>query len=288
MSAKKAEEYVSSMMVKYRNRLQYDPATGDVKDDRRHISMLEDFWIPRKDGNKTAEVVTLPSGQQLGEMGDIEYFQKNLYSSLNVPISRLTPGQPFTIGYNQEISRDELKFAKFIDRLRNRFSHLFDELLRIQLVLKKVCSDEEWETIRERVHYDFLKDNNYSELKESQLLQNRLLLLQAIQPFVGMYFSQAWVRKNVLQQDDEEIELIDQEMEEEAPMMPPGGDQGQIDPSTGMPFELGSDGQVTVGGSMPSEPTFGQNNDTGDGGFRKFRRNKKYAEQPKSALDAKG
>jgi hypothetical protein len=286
MTAKKAEEYVNNMMTKYRNRLQYDSSTGDIKDDRRHISMLEDFWIPRRDGNKTAEIVTLPSGQNLGEMADIEYFQKKLYSSLGVPVSRLQPGQPFSMGYTNEISRDELKFSKFVDRLRNRFSYLFDELLRIQLITKNVCTDEEWEAIRERVYYDFLKDNNFTELKESQLMQNRLQLLTAVQPFVGMYYSQAWVRKHVLHQDDEEIELINKEIEEEAPMMPPGGDQGQIDPNTGMPFEMGSDGSTTMGGSMPSEPAAFGGDNGGDNGYNpKYRRNKKYAEQPKSTLD---
>ena len=301
MSSKKAEEYVSSMMTKYRNRLQYDSSTGDVKDDRRHISMLEDFWIARKDGNKTTEIVTLPSGQTLGEMTDIEYFQKKLYSSLGVPVSRLQPGQPFSLGFNNEITRDELKFSKFVDRLRNRFSHLFDELLRVQLIIKKVCTEEEWENIKERVYYDFLKDNNFTELKESQLMQQRLMTLQGIQPFVGVYFSQSWVKKHVLRQDDEEMDLIQKEIDEEGAMAPPSGASGEIDPATGMPYESGSDGSPTQGGSMPSEPSgapsgkkpsFSASSSGGAdaiaGGYQaKYRRNKKYAEEPKSTLNAK-
>jgi hypothetical protein len=287
MSSKKAEEYVNSMMVKYRNRLQYDSSTGEIKDDRRHISMLEDFWLARKDGKQTTEIVTLPEGANLGNMEDVEYFLRKLYSALGVPLSRLQPGQPFSMGYNNEISRDELKFSKFIDRLRNRFSHLFDELLRQQLILKKVCNAEEWEDIRERLHYDFLRDNNFTELKESQLLQNRLQILTSISPYVGVYFSQKWIKTNVLRFDDEDIEQMDEEIEEEGSQPPPPGAEGQIDPQTGMPFEMGSDGTPTQSGAMPSEPgepAFGQNNSSND--YKpKLRRNKKYGEEPKSPFD---
>jgi hypothetical protein len=212
----KAEQYLRDIMVKYRNKLVYDSSTGEIKDDRKHLSMLEDFWLPRREGGKGTEITTLPGGQNLGEMEDVKYFEKKLYKSLGVPISRLEAQQGFSLGRSTEITRDELKFAKFIQRLRNKFSTLFDDLLRIQLVLKRVCTEEEWKEFKEKIWYDYKKDNNFTELKETELLNNRLSTLQLIDPYVGRYYSAEWVRKNVLQQTEEDIEEINQQMAAEA------------------------------------------------------------------------
>ena len=212
----KAEQYLRDIMVKYRNKLVYDSSTGEIKDDRKHLSMLEDFWLPRREGGKGTEITTLPGGQNLGEMEDVKYFEKKLYKSLGVPISRLEAQQGFSLGRSTEITRDELKFAKFVQRLRNKFSTLFDDLLRIQLVLKRVCTEEEWKEFKEKIWYDYKKDNNFTELKESELLNNRLTTLQLIDPYVGRYYSAEWVRKNVLQQTEEDIDEINQQMAAEA------------------------------------------------------------------------
>ena len=212
----KAEQYLRDMMVKYRNKLVYDSSTGEIKDDRKHLSMLEDFWLPRREGGKGTEITTLPGGQNLGELEDVKYFEKKLYKSLGVPVSRLEAQQGFSLGRTTEITRDELKFTKFVQRLRSKFSSLFDDLLRIQLVLKRVCSEEEWKTFKEDIWYDYKKDNNFTELKESELLQNRLSVLQLIDPFVGRYYSAEWVKKNVLQQTDEDIAEISEQMAMEA------------------------------------------------------------------------
>ena len=215
MPTVKADQYVRDIMVKYRNKLVYDSSTGEIKDDRKHLSMLEDFWLPRREGSKGTEISTLEGARNLGELEDVKYFQSKLYRSLNVPIGRLEPQQGFSLGRSTEITRDELKFTKFIQRLRNKFSILFDDLLRVQLVLKKVCTEEEWKEFKEDIFYDFKKDNNFDELKETELLTNRFQLLTAIDPFVGKYVSQMWVRKNILQQSDEEIEEMNGEMEQE-------------------------------------------------------------------------
>lgn len=211
----KAEQYLRDIMVKYRNKLVYDSSTGEIKDDRKHLSMLEDFWLPRREGGKGTEISTLPGGMNLGELEDVKYFEKKLYKALGVPISRLEPQQGFSLGRSTEITRDELKFTKFVNRLRNKFSTLFDELLRLQLVLKKVCTEEEWKEFKENIWYDFKKDNNFTELKESELLMNRIATLQAVDPYVGRYYSMEWVRKNILMMDDEEIEEIMQQIEDE-------------------------------------------------------------------------
>jgi hypothetical protein len=211
----KADQYVRDIMVKYRNKLVYDSSTGEIKDDRKHLSMLEDFWLPRREGSKGTEISTLEGARNLGELEDVKYFQTKLYKSLGVPISRLEPTQGFSLGRTTEITRDELKFNKFVQRLRNKFSILFDDLLRVQLVLKKVCTEEEWREFKEDIWYDYKKDNNFDELKEAELLTNRLQVLTAADPFVGKYFSQMWVRKNILQQTDEDIEEINGEMEQE-------------------------------------------------------------------------
>ena len=191
----KAEQYLRDIMVKYKNKLVYDASTGEVRDDRKHLSMLEDFWLPRREGGKGTEITTLPGGQNLGELEDVKYFEKKLYKALNVPVSRLNPETSgFSLGRSNEITRDELKFAKFVDRLRNKFADMFDQAMRIQCVLKGICTNEEWDEFKENIHYDFIRDNNFSELKEAELMTNRLTLLQSVDPYTGRYFSQSWIQ----------------------------------------------------------------------------------------------
>jgi hypothetical protein len=211
----KAEQYVSDIMNKFRNKIVYDATTGETRDDRRHLSMMEDFWMPRREGGKGTEITTLPGGQNLGEIQDIEYFQQKLYHSLNVPISRLQQQQGFSIGRSTEISRDEVKFNKFIVRLRKKFSMLFSHALRVQLIAKNIIKPEEWDDIVSKIKYDYLEDNHYSELKDAEILTQRVQILQQLDPFVGKYYSQAWIRKNVLRLDDEDIEQIEKEIEDE-------------------------------------------------------------------------
>lgn len=220
----KAEQYLRDIMIKYRNKMVYDANTGELRDDRKHMSMLEDFWLPRREGGKGTEITTLPAGQNLGELEDVKYFQKKLYQSLSVPYSRLEPqgGGLVGLGRTTEITRDELKFNKFINRLRNKFSQIFDHALKIQLVLKGICTQEEWEEFRECVYYDFKKDNNFAELQQSELLLNRMQIVTQIDPFIGRYFSQAWVKRKILKLTDEEIEKMDEQMEEESPTVPDG------------------------------------------------------------------
>ena len=231
----KAEQYLKDIMVKYRNKLVYDSTTGEIKDDRKHLSMLEDFWLPRREGGKGTEITTLPGGQNLGELEDVKYFERKLYKSLGVPIGRLEqqPGGGI-LGRSTEITRDELKFSKFIERLRNKFATLFDDILRVQLVLKKVCTEEEWKEFKEDVYYDFKKDNNFDELKESELLMNRIATLQAVDPYVGRYYSMAWVRKNVLMLDDDDIEELQKEIEEEKAANTPVDENGNPIPTDEM------------------------------------------------------
>ena len=211
----KAEQYVTDIMNKFRNKIVYDATTGETRDDRRHLSMMEDFWMPRREGGKGTEITTLPGGQNLGEIQDIEYFQQKLYHSLNVPISRLQQQQGFSIGRSTEISRDEVKFNKFIVRLRKKFNMLFSHALRVQLVAKNIIKPEEWDDISSKIKYDYLEDNHYSELKDAEILGQRVQILQQLDPFVGKYYSEAWIRKNVLRLDDEDIEQIEKEIEEE-------------------------------------------------------------------------
>lgn len=211
----KAEQYLRDIMTKFRNKVVYDSSTGEVKDDRKFMSMMEDFWIPRRGEGKSTEITTLPAGQNLGELSDVRYFEQKLYKSLNVPISRLESSTGFTLGRTSEITRDELKFNKFIERVRSKFTVLFDELMKRQLALKGICSIDEWEVLKEKIHYDFLKDNNFSELKESELMTARLQLMNLVDPYVGTYFSRAWVKKHVLHFDEEGIERMDNELEEE-------------------------------------------------------------------------
>jgi len=212
----KAEQYLRDIMVKYKNKLVYDANTGEVRDDRKFLSMMEDFWLPRREGGKGTEITTLPGGQNLGELEDVKYFEKKLYKSLNVPVSRLDPNQSgFSLGRVGEITRDELKFAKFVARMRNKFSDLFHQALRVQLVLKGVCTNEEWDQFKEHVHYSFIKDNNFSELKDAELMTQRLQLLSSVDPYTGRYFSQAWIQRNVLRLNDDEIKIMQDEIEEE-------------------------------------------------------------------------
>jgi hypothetical protein len=211
----KAEQYLRDIMVKYKNKLVYDANTGEVRDDRKFLSMMEDFWLPRREGGKGTEITTLPGGQNLGELEDVKYFQKKLYGALCVPISRLEPNQGFSIGRVAEVTRDELKFAKFVDRLRIKFTELFIQALRTQCVLKGICTADEWNEFKQYIHFDFIKDNNFSELKEAELMTNRLQLLGAIDPYTGRYFSQAWIQRNVLRLNDDEIKQMQGEIDDE-------------------------------------------------------------------------
>ena len=253
----KAEQYLRDIMVKYRNKLVYDSSTGEIKDDRKHLSMLEDFWLPRREGTKGTEITTLPGGANLGELEDVKYFERKLYKSLGVPLGRLEPQQGFSLGKTSEITRDELKFTKFVQRLRNKFAGLFDDLMRTQLVLKKVCTEEEWKQFKEQIWYDFRKDNNFSELKEAELLTNRILLLQYVDPFVGRYYSMEWVRKNVLKQTDEDIEEINAQISEEQQAMAPAVDQnGQ--PIDGQQDQQQSMQQMAATGGNPPQQQIAQ------------------------------
>jgi hypothetical protein len=208
----KAEEYMRTIMNQYRNKLVYDASTGEIRDDRKHMSMLEDFWLPRREGGRGTEISTLPGGENLSQIDDILFFQKKLYRCLNVPIGRMEPETPFSLGRSTEISRDEVKFQKFVDRLRKKFSIMFFDLLQTQLMLKGIITEEDWPQIREDMTVDFRQDNYFTELKEAEVLTGRIELLNAAQPFIGKYFSDTWVRRNVLRQTDEDIEMMDAEM----------------------------------------------------------------------------
>jgi len=225
----KAEQYIRSIMIQYRNKLVYDASTGEIRDERKHMSMLEDFWLPRREGGKGTEITTLPGGQNLGEMEDVKYFQKKLLNALNVPASRLdtNSGSMMGLGRTTEVTRDEVKFSKFVNRLRNKFAQVFDHALKIQLVLKGVCTTEEYEDFREQIYYDFIKDNNFTEMRDAELLRERINTATMLDPFIGKYYSAAWVRKNVLQMTDEEIEQMEKEIEEEGPVAQPGDEQAQ-------------------------------------------------------------
>ena len=211
----KAEQYLRDVMMRYRNKLVYDASTGEVRDDKKYMAMLEDFWLPRREGGRGTEISTLPGGQNLGEITDIEYFKKKLFKSLNVPISRIEGDGGFNLGRSSEILRDEVKFSKFVGRLRKRFSAMFSDMLRTQLLLKNIITPEDWEIMQEHIQYDFLYDNHFTELKETELQNERLALLGATEPYIGKYYSQDWVRRNVLRQTDEEIREQDEMIENE-------------------------------------------------------------------------
>ena len=211
----KAESYLRDVMARYRNKLVYDASTGEIRDDRKHMSMLEDFWLPRREGAKGTEVSTLPGGQNLGEISDVQYFQKKLYKALNVPISRMESESGFNLGKAAEISRDELKFTKFVQRLRKRFTQVFADILKTQLVLKGIITIEDWAKIGSHIQYDYLKDGYFAELKEAEILRERLSLAQEVSQYVGKYYSVEYVRKKVLRQSDEDIIEIDNQIAKE-------------------------------------------------------------------------
>ncbi len=208
----RAEQYLKEVQTNYRNKLVYNADTGEVKDDRKHMNMLEDFWLPRREGGRGTQIDTLPGGQNLGEIEDILYFQKKLYKSLNVPISRLETETAFAIGRATEISRDEVKFSRFVDRLRLKFSRLFDDILRTQLLLKNIITEDDWKQMKEYVSYDFQKDGHFVELKDAEILRERINTLETMDQFVGKYYSEEWIRKNVLRQSETEISQIDKEI----------------------------------------------------------------------------
>ena len=211
----RAEQYVNDIMNKFRNKMVYDATTGEVKDNRQHLSMMEDFWMPRREGGKGTEITTLQGGQTLGQIEDVQFFQKKLYQALNVPIARLDNATTFNIGRSAEITREEIKFNKFINRLRVRFSTLFKEALRVQLIIKGIIRPEEWDDIAYDVRFDYKEDNNFAELKNAELINNRVATLQNIDPFVGKYYSVDWVRRNILMQTDEEIKAVEKQMDTE-------------------------------------------------------------------------
>jgi hypothetical protein len=234
----KAEQYLRDVMMRYRNKLVYDANTGEIRDDKKFMSMMEDFWLPRREGGRGTEISTLPGGQNLGEITDIQYFQKKLYRSLNVPETRLQGDTGFSLGRSSEILRDEIKFSKFVGRMRKRFSSMFSDILKTQLILKNVITPEDWSSMNDHIQYDFLYDNHFAELKEAELRESRLNQASLVEPFIGKYYSQDYVRRNVLRQSDAEIkeqdELINQEIEE-----------GKIpDPAMAMAMEMGGGDQM--------------------------------------------
>jgi hypothetical protein len=245
----KAEQYLREVMSRYRNKLVYNADTGEIRDDRKFMSMLEDFWLPRREGGRGTEITTLPGGQNLGELEDVKYFQKKLYRALNVPESRLESESTFNLGRAAEITRDEIKFQKFVTRLRKKFSELFHDILKTQLILKGVISIEEWDDMSEHIQYDFIADNYFSELKQKEIMTERLNLLATMDPFAGKYFSLDYLRRQILKQTEAEIAEIDKQIEKE---IADGklADPATIDPMTGMPME-----DPAAMGEVPQEET---------------------------------
>jgi len=219
----KAEQYLKDVMNRYRNKLVYDASTGEIRDDRNHMSMLEDFWLPRREGGRGTEITTLPGGSNLGEIDDITYFQRKLYRSLNVPISRMEAEQGFSLGRSTEITRDELKFTKFVQRLRKKFTPLFTDILKTQLVLKGIITLEDWDNMKEHIQYDFLQDGHFAELKRAELLENQINSLGSIENYIGTFYSKKWVQKNVLNMTDAEIDEMQREINKEAGLDPQDG-----------------------------------------------------------------
>jgi len=234
----KAEQYLREVMNRYRNKLTYNAATGEVRDDRKFMSMMEDFWLPRREGGRGTEITTLPGGQNLGELADIEYFQKKLYRALGIPESRIAAEGGFNLGRSSEILRDELKFAKFVGRLRKRFANMFNDMLKTQLILKNIVTPEDWEKMEDHIQYDFLYDNQFAELKETEMIQGRLGNLAQIEPYIGKFYSTEFVRKRILRQTDQEIEEIDMQIEDEIQkgILP---NPAEVDPVTGEPLPQG-------------------------------------------------
>lgn len=217
----KAEQYVQDMMNKFKNKLVYDAKTGELADAKKHLSMMEDFWMPRRDGGKGTEITTLPGGQNLGQIEDVEYFLNKLYRSLNVPVSRLRSDTGFSLGRSNEISRDEIRFSKFIDRLRSKFSQLFLAALKIQLIAKGIVNEKDWEEVRQKIKFDFARDNHFTELKEAEILTNRIQLLQQADLMVGKYVSKKWVQKKILRLTDQEIDEMEKQIKSEPPPIDP-------------------------------------------------------------------
>ena len=243
----KAEQYLREVMGRYRNKLVYDASTGEIKDDKKHMSMLEDFWLPRREGGRGTEISTLPGGQNLGELTDVEYFKKKLYRALNVPISRMEAEGGFNLGRSSEILRDEIKFTKFVGRLRKKFSEIFIDMLKTQLILKGITSVEEWEDMKEYIQFDFIYDNHFSELKESELLQERINLASAADPYVGKYFSVEYVRSKILHQTDAEMDEMDDQIEKEK-------EAGIIPPSEEEMMAMQQGGEGGALGDVPMDP----------------------------------
>jgi hypothetical protein len=245
----KAEQYLKDVMNRYRNKLVYDASTGEIRDDRNHMSMLEDFWLPRREGGRGTEITTLPGGSNLGEIDDITYFQRKLYQSLNVPISRLEAENSFSLGRTTEITRDELKFTKFIQKLRKKYTKLFTDILKTQLLLKGIISMEDWDVMKEHIQYDFLKDGHFSELKAAELLNDRIQTLDSIQSYIGTFFSKEYVLKHVLRMNDSEVQEMRDQMARELETDPMDG---------GIDLPDGGDGitrypQDGAGGIVPPE-----------------------------------
>jgi hypothetical protein len=236
----KAEQYLRDVMMRYRNKLVYDSSTGEIRDDKKHMSMLEDFWLPRREGGRGTEITTLPGGQNLGEITDINYFQKKLYHALNVPPSRIDGEGGFNLGRSSEILRDELKFTKFVGRLRKRFSGMFYDMLKTQLILKNIITPEDWKEMAEHIQFDFLYDNHFSELKEAELMTERLNMAATAEPYIGKYYSQNYVRNKILRQTDEEIIEQDIQIKKEIEEGIIPDPNAPIDPETGQPMEPGA------------------------------------------------
>ena len=251
----KSEQYLRDVMMRYRNKLVYNADTGEIKDDKKYMSMLEDFWLPRREGGRGTEITTLPGGQNLGEITDIKYFQEKLYKSLNVPPSRIGGDSGFNLGRSSEILRDEIKFSKFVGRLRKRFSALFSDMLRTQLLLKNIVTPEDWDLMSEHIQYDFLYDNHFSELKESELMTERLNLAATAEPYIGKYYSQDYIRRKVLRQTDEEILEQDKIMKKEiADGVIPDPAMMAIDPATGQPMDPSMGAALGAQVMEPSAP----------------------------------
>jgi len=252
----KAEQYLRDVMMRYRNKLVYDANTGEVRDDKKFMSMMEDFWLPRREGGRGTEITTLPGGQNLGEITDINYFQKKLYRALNVPETRIQGETGFSMGRSSEILRDEIKFSKFVGRMRKRFSDMFSDMLRTQLILKNIITPEDWEVMSDHIQYDFLYDNHFAELKEAELTTERVNLAQLVEPYVGKYYSNDYVRRNILRQSDQEIEEQDKliEKEIESGLIPDPASM-DIDPATGQPMApVPGDTSGSVMGATPQSP----------------------------------
>ena len=226
----KAEQYLKDIMAKYRNKLVYDAKTGDIRDDRKHMSLLEDFWLPRREGGTGTSIETLPGGENLGQIEDVIFFQKKVYRALNVPINRLEQEAQFSLGRSTEVNRDELKFQKFIDRLRMRFAHLFYGILKKQLILKGIITEEDWNNWKNDITVDYIRDNHFTELRDMEVLRERLQTMDMVQQYVGEYYSKEWIQKNVLMLSDEDVEKMNKEIQGEnpdEPEQPEGGDDNE-------------------------------------------------------------